>query len=83
MPNGPEDRVLLIKDWILGYLQANPEAADTFEGINQVWLSGFNGRAARVEVEQALQELVEGRLLVMRILPDGSGLYVYVSPVRH
>jgi hypothetical protein len=57
---------------IMAYLDANPSAADTLDGIHDAWLGGA---APREAVEEAVEELVERELVTPRSLPDGSVLF--------
>lgn len=60
---------------ILRYLQRNPRAAETPEGVNHVWLSRGNIPSAIVEVEQALKMLVQAGHMERHDLPGGGAVY--------
>jgi len=66
------DRVASVMESIVEYLAAHPAAADTADGIRDVWLGG---KATSAEVEAALGQLVARGTLVARLLPDGSLLF--------
>ena len=46
-----------VAQWIASYLDANPRALDTAEGIRRWWLAPRHGEVATELVEQALAEL--------------------------
>ncbi len=66
------DRSASVREAIVKYLDRNPAAADTLEGIQSIWLGGGVSRA---EVERAIKALVAQGIVVPRPLPDGSILY--------
>jgi len=74
--NGESESELAdLRDVILNYLQRNPSAADSLEGVMNWWLPQAyeNGDAARIE--QALEQLVAEGLVKKISLLDGTVLY--------
>ena len=65
-------RVDSVMEAIVAYLAAHPAAADTADGIREVWLAGT---ATAPEVEAALERLVGAGAIVGRLLPDGQVLF--------
>ncbi|HET6438794.1 MAG TPA: hypothetical protein VFG59_12070 [Anaeromyxobacter sp.] len=57
---------------IIAYLAANPSAADTIDGIVEVWV---HGAATREAVEEAVDHLVAQGTVLRTSLPDGSALF--------
>ena len=52
-----------MSDVILSYLEANPNAGDTLDGVVMWWLGPNRSRVSRSEVSEALESLVEqGRI---------------------
>jgi len=70
-----DERVRLIADEIEGYLAERPGAADTFEGISRWWLAGLQLGDATDDVQRALDLLVQRKVVVKTMLPDGKALY--------
>ena len=68
----PRAEVTAIMERIVSHLQSNLGAADTLEGIGDVWLEG---RAPRADLVEALDRLVAAGALLPRTLPDGSVLF--------
>ena len=60
-----------IEDQILAYLDQNPDASDTLEGIAEWWLPGAFRPISIDQVRQALEALVTAGLL--STLVDSSG----------
>ncbi len=78
MPVGPmvgDERVRMIADEIERYLATRPDAADTFGGINRWWLARLQLEDASGDVQRALDLLVQRKVVVKTILPDGNALY--------
>jgi hypothetical protein len=65
-----------IRDAILHYVQKHPLAADTAEGVLACWLPGTGFGEAQDHIAAVLEEMVAGRQLQARHLPDGKILYV-------
>ena len=60
---------------ILAYLESNPDAQDTLDGIAEWWLLKQRFKTARTAVARALDELVERRLIMA--CQDASGRSFY------
>lgn len=90
-PNGLDKDVVAddaqrrrLTDVILDYFEANPNAADTLDGVVMWWLGPNSSRFSRAEVLKALDALVEqGR--VQRTAPAGGApVYSLKTPrARH
>lgn len=61
--------------YILSYLVDHPDAGDTLDGIVEWWLLNQKIRFATRTVSQAVAELVDQRLIVEQIGPDGRIIY--------
>ncbi len=73
---GPEeDPAQVIADAIQRYLDVNPDAADSAEGIGRWWLPPALAEESPRMVEEALDRLVAAGAIVRRPLPDGQVLY--------
>jgi hypothetical protein len=59
MPNGRISRVEALSSRILDYLQKNPEAGDTLEGIAAWWLEQQRIEHLVEEVAEALELLIK------------------------
>jgi hypothetical protein len=59
---------------LLAYVDQNPHAADTVDGVGQSWLARHSS-ASRDDVLHALEKLVEEGRLVKHVLPDGRCVY--------
>lgn len=57
------------------YLRDHPNAADTLEGIARWWLSGNTGNELLIDVERAIEQLVNGGEVSRRTLRDGTVIY--------
>lgn len=60
---------------ILRYVEANPLAADTADGIRRHWLPARGHERAADHIAAVLDDLVALRLLRAELLPDGKTLY--------
>jgi hypothetical protein len=70
-----------IAERLRGYLDANPDAADTIEGVEQWWLADVTiDQWVRASLERALERLVDEGRLVKRTGADGSVIWVAVRP---
>jgi hypothetical protein len=76
------ERIAQVMTAIVTYLEAQPAAADTAEGICEMWLDELGERVSEAEVRSALERLVGHGAVVARPLPGGSTLYVYVGVRR-
>jgi hypothetical protein len=56
----------------MAYLDQHPTAADSIEGVRDVWVCG---QATDAEVSAALEELRDAGRVAARLLPDGSFLF--------
>jgi hypothetical protein len=59
---------------ILDYVEQNPDAADSVDGI-RLWWSGLHDSASRDDVLHALERLVAEGRLIKRISPDGQCIF--------
>ena len=74
--SGPDDdAVKSIAETIEAYLDANPEAADSAEGIARWWLPPALAEESPAMVEDALERLVTAGVILRRPMPDGRVLY--------
>ena len=64
---------------ILGYLDEHPNAVDSLEAIQQWWLLQRVARNSRSRIRQALDQLVDARLIERRVLSDGHEVYARAS----
>ena len=60
---------------IARYLSANPDAADSVEGIRHWWLTHENAKVALTVVDAALDRLISQGVVRMRVLADGTRIY--------
>lgn len=65
-----------IAEQILRYLEANPEASDTLEGVAKWWLMRQRLTESIVLVQGALKVLEDKGLVVERRNVDGGLLYM-------
>jgi hypothetical protein len=72
-PTGPD--VERIAQEVERYIAANPDAADTVEGIARWWLMLADVEAALMRVEAALDLLVRRGVMSRQLLPDGNCVY--------
>lgn len=63
------------------YLQTNPEAKDTLQGIAEWWLLQEKIAAAVDQVSNAVKWLVANGYLVEKQIP-GSTVYYEINPAR-
>ena len=64
-----------ISAMILNYLRKNPEAGDTLEGIARWWLKLEMIEMSTEEVANALESLIQKRLIKMFKTKSGTTLY--------
>lgn len=70
-----EPEPLDLRGEILLYLQNNPNAADSLEGIVNWWLPQIYHSIDAASVEQVLEQLIaEGRVKKLSLI-DGTNLY--------
>jgi len=62
------------------YLTAQPDAADSAEGVARWWLPSMNIAASVPEAEGALEQLLTLGLVRKRTLADGRVIYRAASP---
>lgn len=79
MGDRDESRIAQLRDEILKYLGAHPQAADTVEGIANWWLPRQRYEDEVQKVQQALDELVERGLVARTTLADGTILYEHMG----
>jgi hypothetical protein len=70
-----EERISQIGVEIRRYLAAHPQAADSATGIGQWWLAGLEFEATPMDVQRALEAMVERGELSVATLADGARLY--------
>ena len=75
MVGSQEDSAQVIAHTIQQYLDANPDAADSAEGIRRWWLPPALAEESPETVEEALDRLVTAGVIQRRPLPDGRVLY--------
>jgi Fe2+ or Zn2+ uptake regulation protein len=68
--------VLRIAADIRRYLERHPNAADSVEGVTRWWLTREGSEESIVNVQQALDLLVEGGTVTKRVQQDGQTIYV-------
>jgi Fe2+ or Zn2+ uptake regulation protein len=79
MGDTEESRIAQLRDEILKYLGAHPQAADTVEGIANWWLPRQRYEEDIQKVQQALDGLVERGLVAKTTLADGTILYEHLK----
>ena len=79
MGDTEESRIAQLKDEILKYLGAHPQAADTVEGIASWGLLRQRYQEEIQKVQQALDDLVERGLVTKTTLADGTTLYKHLG----
>jgi len=70
-----EPDIAILREEILGYLKANPSAADSLEGIKSWWLTSVYKKKDSYKVEQVLKQLVAEGLVKKAALVDGTIIY--------
>ena len=65
---------------ITEYLSRNPLAADTLDGIQSWWLSGAPPNISAVQIENAIQILLQRRVLQCNEQSDGTKTYSRAHP---
>lgn len=73
--NGYMTRKKKLTQDILHYLEKNPEAGDTLEGISQWWLYQLQIENALDEVASALMQLEKEGVVETRARQDGVKVY--------
>lgn len=69
-----------LHDVIVDYLQNNPNAADSLEGIINYWLPQTYQKIDKARVEQVLEQLIDEGQVRKVILADGSILFRQGEP---
>lgn len=64
------------------YLTANPNAADTLEGVALWWLSGNVSEAYLADVHEALTRLINSGKAARRTMVDGTVIYEGIGTTR-
>jgi hypothetical protein len=67
---------------IMKHLALSADAAETVAGVNAIWLQRSNTVANLIEVEKALDDLVERHLMEKHIVPGGAMVYRRRQDVR-
>ena len=80
MPTPSEDRVRIVGEAIVRYLESHPDAADTARGIRQWWLSDVAVEIGRGDLCAALDALVREGKVRRETLPGGARVYSRASP---
>jgi hypothetical protein len=74
--SGPDDdAVQTIAETIEAYLDVNPDAADSAEGIARWWLPPALAEESPATIEDALERLVTAGVVRRQPMPDGRVLY--------
>ena len=60
---------------ILNYLQRNPDAGDTLEGIVKWWMGFENIESSVEDVADVLESLLQKGIIRMHKLKDGTTFY--------
>lgn len=64
-----------LHDVIVDYLQNNPNAADSLEGIMNYWVPQAYRRIDAATIEQVLEQLIDEDKVQKVVLADGAILY--------
>jgi hypothetical protein len=64
-----------ISEMILNYLQRNPDAGDTLEGIVKWWMGFENIESSIEDVADVLETLIQKREIRMYDIVDGTTFY--------
>ena len=64
-----------VREAILHYLQNNPNAADSLDGVINWWLPQAYRKVEVVRIEQVLEQLIADGLVRKIALMDGTNLY--------
>ena len=78
MSDTEESHIAQLRDEILKYLAAHPQAADTVGGIANWWLPRQRYEEEIQRVQEALDELVERGLVARTTVADGTILYEHL-----
>jgi hypothetical protein len=73
-PTAPKNRPSDVEQALVRYCADHPNAADSVDGVRRWWLADPSIPLATVEA--ALVALVERGLLDVRLLPDGTAIYL-------
>ena len=60
---------------IMAYLEANPNATDTLDGVTNWWLGPRVARYAKEEVQKALDSLVNEGKVSRKVVAGGDTVY--------
>ncbi len=66
---------------VLGYLEENPTATDTVEGIRQWWLMQRMAKYSAERVQTALKQLKDSSLIGTQQLDNGSEVFYKILPL--
>jgi hypothetical protein len=78
----PSERVIVIADIIERYVTEHPRAADTAKGICEWWVTGQGYTGSIVDVQNALDHLVQLGRLSRTVLADGTVIYASAGLAR-
>ena len=81
--NKDKEIISELRETIEHYLQCNPHAADTLEGITQWWLTESEPGVTPSMIQEALDELLVERKISCDVLGDGSVLYFSCTPAQN
>jgi hypothetical protein len=76
----PSERINVIADIIERYVTEHPRAADTPKGICEWWVARQGYAGSLIEVQEALDHLVELGRLSRTVLADGTAIYARAAP---
>lgn len=64
-----------VQQAVLSYLEEHPSASATLDAIHRWWLLDRMSRLTRVEVDNALSELVANQRIERSVLSDGREIF--------
>ncbi len=80
VPRDP--RIAAIADALRRYLESHPNASDSLEGVMRWWLASERVEAPQAMVRSALAHLVEDEVVEVRVLSDGTRVYLAGARAR-
>lgn len=80
VPHDP--RIAAIADALRRYLESHPNASDSLEGVMRWWLASERVEASQAMVRGALEQLAEEQVVRVRVLSDGTRVYLAGARVR-
>lgn len=69
------DDIIRLRDAVRDYVEHNPNAADTLEGIARWWLASGPGQINRDRLQKALDSLVSAKVLQGERKQSGELIY--------